>query len=200
MKNVFEARRKILKDGVMLALAASASLAGGGGAVRAAPSDSKILVAYFSRTGNTSLVARQVARALGAAMHEIRPVHAYPEDYEATVRQAQDETQRGYEPPLLERVENFGQRERVYLAFPIWGMTVPPVVRSFLSAHEWQGKMIVPLITHGGYGTGNALEVIRQCASGARLEPGFVMEGEQERRVLQRVTGWLTKSQPVPRG
>jgi hypothetical protein len=87
----------------------------------------KVLVAYFSRTGNTGLIARQVRRALGADLFEIQPIDAY---------------------------------QTVFLGFPIWGMSVPPVIRSFLSGHDLSGKTLVPLITYGGYGSGQSLAVV----------------------------------------
>ena len=49
---------------------------------------SKSLVAYFSRSGNTRVIAGTIHRALGADLFEIRPAQPYPEDYEQTVEQA----------------------------------------------------------------------------------------------------------------
>lgn len=53
------------------------------------------------------------------------------------------------------------------------------------------GKMLVPFITHGGYGLGDSLDVLRQHAPGARVLEGFVMEGEQERKTMEKVNEWL---------
>jgi flavodoxin len=59
-----------------------------------------MLVAYFSRSGNTRVVAGLIQRAMGADMFEIRPATPYPEDYLATVEQAKQESERGFEPAL----------------------------------------------------------------------------------------------------
>ncbi len=56
-----------------------------------------------------------------------------------------------------------------------------------------RGKTIRPFITHGGYGLGNSLSVLASHAAGARIEPPFVMEADQERRTLNEVEGWLGK-------
>lgn len=196
----FTMRRKLLKSGgVMLAaVAAGANLPGGSAKAQTPAATSKTLVTYFSRTGNTRLVARQIRRARNADLFEIEPATAYPEDYEETVRQAEDETKRGFKPPLKSTVDNFARYDAVFLGFPTWGMTPPPVIRSFLSAHDFKGKTIVPFITHGGYGRGNAMEVLAKHAPGAKIAEGFVMEGEQEKRVLARVTGWLGKIGATP--
>ena len=151
----------------------------------------KILVAYFSRSGNTRVVAGHVSRALRSDLFEIEPERPYSDDYFATVAQAKQETDRGYEPPLKVNLADIVQYRSVFLAFPIWGMTAPPVIRSFLSAHDLSGKTIIPLITHGGYGLGDSLDVVSSKVRRANLVQGFSMQAPQERQTIERVTTWL---------
>lgn len=152
----------------------------------------------MSRSGNTRVVAGQIARARGAALFEIQPARPYPEDYRQTVEQARRETSAGYEPPLREVVPDIASFPMVFLGFPIWGMTVPPLIRSFLSAHDLTGRTLVPFITHGGYGIGRALSVIARHAPGARVGDAFVMQADQERDTLERVTQWLGRRPSAP--
>lgn len=51
---------------------------------------------------------------------------------------------------ILERYQT------VYLGFPIWGTTLPPMVDTFLSSHDLSNKRVIPFITHGGYGIGDS--------------------------------------------
>lgn len=157
----------------------------------------KALVAYFSRSGNTRVIAGQIHRALGTDLFEIEPVTPYPEDYEQTVEQARREQDRGYEPPLKATVANIAVYETVFLGFPVWGETAPPIIRSFLSRHDLSSKTLVPFITHGGYGLGRSLSVLAQHAPRARLVEGLTMEADQERRTLNTVTQWLGKVSPT---
>jgi len=159
---------------------------------------STILVACFSRTGNTRVVAGLLQRAYAADSFEIEPAMPYPDEYLATVEQARIERDRGVEPALKATVPDIGSYDTVLLGFPIWGETAPPIIRSFLSAHDLSGKQLVPFITHGGYGAGDSQKVIARHAPRARLHPGFLMQGEQERQVMERVNAWLRKA-PVPR-
>lgn len=149
------------------------------------------LVVYFSRSGNTRVIAGQIGRALEAQVFEIIPALPYPEDYEETVEQAARERESAHEPPLKAGVENITDFDTIWLGFPVWGETVPPVICSFLSAHDLTGKTLVPFITHGGYGIGDSLSVLAEHAPGARLGKEFVLKGDQERRTLRRVTNWL---------
>jgi flavodoxin len=156
---------------------------------------SKILVAYFSRSGNTRVIAGTIHRALAADLFEIVPAHPYPEDYEQTVEQARRERDRGDEPPLAQRMASIAGYETIFLGFPIWGETAPPVIRSFLKTHDLWGKRIRPFITHGGYGFGNSLSVLAQHAPNAKIESPFVMEADQERRTIDQVNSWLNQSE-----
>lgn len=183
-------RRTVLSAPAVLALAAST-------AAKAEPGrepqfgGGKFLTAYFTRSGNTRVIAGIVHRTFGTDLYEIQPAQPYPEDYEATVERARQERDRGDEPPLAGLVSNLAGYDTIFLGFPIWGETAPPVIRSFLHTHDLRGKTVRPFITHGGYGLGNSLSVLASHAPGARIEPPFVMEADQERRTLNQVRGWL---------
>lgn len=160
-------------------------------------SGSRTLVAYFSRSGNTRVVAGLIQRGLAADLFEIRPATPYPEDYLQTVEQARQERDSGFEPALHSRVANIADYHTLYLGFPVWGETMPPVLRAFLSAHDLAGKTLIPFITHGGYGLGNSLAVLERHAPQARRLDGLVMQGEQERKTMEQVNAWL-RSSPSP--
>lgn len=159
-------------------------------------SSSKTLVAFFSRSGNTRVIAGTIHRARQTDIFEIKPASPYPEDYEATVEQARVERDQGIEPPLASLAENFSQYDTLYLGLPIWGETAPPVIRSFLKLHDLKGKTVHPFITHGGYGLGNALSVLASHAPGAKIEPPFSLVADQEKRTLNKVNGWLSEIVP----
>ena len=158
---------------------------------RATAEGARTLVAYFSRSGNTRVIAGQLHRDLGADLFEILPATAYPADYEQTVEQARRQRDAGARPPLKTVVANIDAYATVFLGFPIWGATAPPIIRSFLLAHDLSGKTVRPFITHGGYGLGDSLAVLKAHAPSATLLPAFVMEADQERRTMTQVRSWL---------
>jgi flavodoxin len=184
-------RREGLKSALLLGIALNVGVGADRARAQAASGSGSVLVAYFTRTGNTRVIARQIRRALDADLFEIQPAEPYPEDYEAMVAQATRERESGFEPPLAEPVPNLKRYETVFLGFPIWGMSAPSVIRSFLSQHDLSGKTLIPFITHGGYGLGNSLSVVGEHAPQARLTEGFSLEADQERRTLEQVTSWL---------
>lgn len=180
-------RRTVMTALAGLSLGGTATIAVG--AERRAPS--RTLVAYFSRSGNTRVVAGLIQRALDADLFEILPAAPYPEDYLKAVEQATQERDRDYEPALAAKVSSITKYDTVFLGFPIWGETPPPVIRSFLSAHDLSGKTLIPFVTHGGYGLGNSDTVLASHAPRARLRQGFLMQADQERRTMNLVNDWM---------
>ncbi|MDM0014521.1 flavodoxin [Variovorax sp. J22P168] len=174
--------------GLSLVQVAQASRATDGRPARpAAPA----LVAYFSRSGNTRVVAGLIRRSLDADLFEIVPAAPYPDDYLKTVEQAHRERDRHIEPELKAKVPDIDRYVTVLLGMPVWGETAPAVIRSFLSSHDLSGKTVIPFITHGGYGLGSSESVIARHAPGARLQPAFSMQADQERETMNRVHAWL---------
>ena len=158
---------------------------------------SRTLVVYFSRSGNTRVVAGLIQRALDADLFEINPATPYPEEYLATVKQATEERDRGVEPALAAIVPDLTRYGTVYLGFPIWGETAPSLIRSFLRAHDLSSKTLVPFITHGGYGLGKSQAVLASHAPKARLRPPFSMQADQERQTMNTVNSWLQEKRAV---
>lgn len=149
------------------------------------------LVVYLSRSGNTRVIAGIIQRALKADLFEIHPARPYPDDYFDTVEQVKHEQERQDEPPLAAKAASLAAYRTVYLGFPIWDETLPPVIRTFLSQHDLSGKTVIPFITHGGYGPGNSQAELAKRAPRAQLQPAFVLEADQERRTTTQVQDWL---------
>lgn len=160
----------------------------------ASANTSDTLVAYFSRSGNTRVIAGIIHRHLQTTLFEIVPSRPYPEDYFQTVAQATKERERNILPPLAHNVAEIARYRTIYLGFPIWGTTVPASVKSFLSSHDLSDKTLIPFITHGGYGPGDSEAVLAQLAPAAKREKPLVIECSQERKTTQRVTDWLEKA------
>ncbi|MBF7995563.1 flavodoxin [Rahnella laticis] len=154
-------------------------------------SNNRTLVVYFTRSGNTRVIAGVIHRSLKTDLFEIEPAKPYPEDYFQTVAQAKSEHDRGMLPALKNTVPDMAGYQTVYLGFPVWGTSVPPVVQTFLSTHDLAGKLLIPFITHGGYGKGDSEDVLARLAAGTKREKPLVIEGSQERRTTETVTSWL---------
>lgn len=149
---------------------------------------SKILVAYFSHTGenysvghidvgNTHLVAEMLARALAADIAEIEPVHKYPEKYGACVKQARQEMLGRVRPELVQNID-ISAYATVCLGYPVWCDDMPMAVYTFIEANNWQGKQVVPFVTHEGSSFGSTVSKLQQAVKGASVKPGLAIYGK----------------------
>src|SRR5664280_1274150 len=112
----------------------------------------KILVAYFSHSGNTREIANQIHKSVGGDFFEIQAVKPYPDDYDAVVKQATQELNSGHKPALKIKMENIKSYDLIFIGYPNWCSTVPAPVRAFLSEYDFSGKTIIPFCTHEGSG------------------------------------------------
>ena len=96
------------------------------------------LVAYFSASGNTASLARKLAEAAGADLHEIRPAVPYTrEDLDWMNKQSRssiemsDKTSR---PVLAEEKLDISDYDTIYVGFPVWWTLLPPLSTASLRA------------------------------------------------------------------
>lgn len=174
-------RRNFLK------LAGAAGLLFSFGRAEAA-SNEKILVAYFSRTGeeyglgkitkgNTAIVAEIIARKTGGDLFEIKPVTPYPDDYEECKKIASREKATNARPALVGSVETFSQYTMIFIGYPIWYGAYPMVIATFLDSYDFGGKKIVPFCTHGGSGLSSTEQSITLACPTAKILQGFAVRG-----------------------
>ena len=85
---------------------------------------SKTLVAYFSASGVTARVAKEMAESVGADLYEIRPAEPYTSAdlnwMDKKSRSSVEMNDKSYRPAIANRVENMEQYDTLFIAFPIW--------------------------------------------------------------------------------
>jgi flavodoxin len=194
-ENTEISRRNMLEASFALLLGAGL-LSGRSFATAQTRGESRTLVVYLSRSGNTRVIGGYLQRRFQADLFEVRTAEPYPEDYQAHVDLAQRQQEAGIRPELAESVENIASYDTIFLGFPIWGMALPVPIQTFLTTHDLSGKTVVPFITHGGYGTGSAPEMLADLAPNARILEPFVLEMDQERATLNSVSSWLESTEP----
>ena len=114
---------------------------------------SKILVSYFSASGNTKKVAEKIATAVGGYLFEIDPTEKYTEeDLNWMNKQSRSsvEMNENIKPDIREKVSNLSDYDTVCLGFPIWWYKEPTIVDKFLDENDMTGKSIYVFVTSGG--------------------------------------------------
>ncbi len=151
----------------------------------------KILVAYFSHSGNTREIANQIHKIVGGDIFEIQSVKPYPHDYDAVVEQARQELDSGYKPALKTKIENIKPYDLVFIGYPVWWGTFPAPVKTFLSEYDFSGKTIAPFCTHEGSSLGrSAADISKLCPKSALLN-GVAIRGSVVKTAQNKVSEWL---------
>ncbi len=150
--------------------------------------DKKILVAYFSATGNTKAVAVRLAKDTGADLFEIVPKVPYTEiqlgydDPEQRITKEQADEKCRVE--IAETVENFEQYDTIYIGYPIWYGKVPRIILTFLESYNFDGKEMIPFCTSDNDGIETGLDEIKSLAPNADWQGGQRFEGGKVTKAL----------------
>lgn len=133
----------------------------------------KILIAYFSRTGTTQTVAKEIEQLTGGTLQKIETATPYPEDYDDCTQIAKREKEEKARPKLSTQVEHMEQFDVVFLGYPIWWGTAPMAVFTFLQSYDLSGKTVVPFCTSGGSGIEESMDGIRELCPDSTILKGL---------------------------
>lgn len=154
-------------------------------------SQEKILIAYFSRTGNTEELAEEIQLRTGGELFEIVPEEPYPADYDETVERFRREREENARPAIAEDVENMDSYSTIFIGFPNWGDDMPHIVYTFLEQYDFTGKTVIPFCTNGGGGFGNSLTGLRNTCPDAEIAEGFECGGRNVQNETAELADWL---------
>ena len=150
---------------------------------------SKKLVAYFSASGTTANVAKDLAKAAGADIYEIKPAVPYSRAdlnwQDKQSRSSVEMSDKSSRPALADTGANIADYETVFIGFPIWWYIAPTIINSFLEAYDFSGKKIVLFATSGGSGFGKAVASLQPSAPNATIVEGAVLNGRPNEAKLR---------------
>ena len=142
--------------------------------------NAKILIVYYSYSGNTKEVAEAIQKEIGGDLFEIKAEGTYPDEYRPMTEQAKKEIDAGFRPKLTTSVADMAQYDIVFIGSPNWWGTITPQVSSFLESYDLSGKTVIPFVTHGGGGQQNTIaDLTAQCKGCKVNSDGWVGYGSR---------------------
>ena len=155
--------------------------------------ESKILVAYFSWSGNTQTLANMVAEKSGGELFRIVPEVAYTND--DVYDRAKAELDNGTRPPLSEHIDEevMADYDVIFVGFPIWWYDLPMPVWTFLEEYDLSGKTIIPFFSHNGSSSGasSVSTVKRLCPDSTVVDNYLSIRGSSVSGAENQVTNWI---------
>lgn len=154
-------------------------------------SKGKVLVLYYSLTGNTETVANFIHDEVHGDIIKLETVKTYPSDYNELINEAQDEQRNNFRPELKTVIDNIDEYDIIFLGYPNWWADMPMSIYSFLDNYDLSGKTIAPFITHGGSGLSGTPSKIGQVEVGATITKGLAVSGASAKSSKDAVMSWL---------
>lgn len=177
---------------------------------------SNVLIAYFSRFGNTDYpddidastsasvvldgnerygtteyIAGIIKQSVGGDLHLIETKEFYSGDFDEVREKNHDEMEENYLPPLKESDLDISKYDTVFIGYPVWATDVPQAVLSFLEEYDLSGKTVIPFCTHDGYGAGSSYETVEKASHAGKCLDGLAVEAEDVPSAQDTVVNWL---------
>lgn len=147
----------------------------------------KVLVAYFSWSGNTQHVAEYIAQQTGGTLFRIEPLKPYPEEYVPCTEVAKKEKEANARPAIKDRVEDWDSYDTVFIGCPVWWWTAPMIINTFAESYDFKGKTVIPFCTYAETYRDETLARIVELTPEASHLKGF---GAVDRRTAG-IMDWL---------
>ena len=142
------------------------------------PETGKTLVVYYSASGNTERVAKDIAEAAGADLFEIVPTEVYTsEDLNWTnpdsrvSREHDDESLRDV-PLTTTEVPDWDSYDTVFIGYPIWWGIAAWPVDTFVKNNDFTGKTVIPFATSSSSGMGQSGSLLADMAGTGEWQEG----------------------------
>lgn len=158
-----------------------------------------ILIAYFSRSGNTNImdsvdavssasltvnedgstlgnteqIAGWIAEVTGGDLFLIQTEYTYPVDYDQAVEVGEGQDIDGYRPNLISHLEQVEQYDIIYLVYPIWHYTLSVPTAAFLDEYDFSGKTIYAFAANAGSRFADSIEKIQAAEPEAAVIEGI---------------------------
>ena len=148
---------------------------------KAAASPGKVLVVYFSATGNTKRVAETIANHENATIFEIQPTEPYS-DSDLNYRDDNSRVVREHAQPQLRPtyqgdVADWDSYDTVYIGYPLWWQQAPHVVYTFVESHNFNGKKVIPFCTSMSSSLGDSGQNLAKAAGTGDWQTGVRFSG-----------------------
>ncbi len=150
----------------------------------------KTLVAYFSASGTTARVAKELAQAADADLYEIKPAVPYTKaDLDWTDKKSRSSIEmndKSSRPVLADEDANITAYDTILLGFPIWWYVAPTIINSFLESYDFSGKKIVLFATSGGSEFGKTVSGLKpSVAADTTIIEGKLLNGRPSEASLK---------------
>ena len=154
----------------------------------------KVLIVYYSYSGNTKAVAEKLQAKTGGDVYRLETVRTYPSEHKALTDEAKRELEENDLPALSGTLPDLSSYDLILVGGPVWWYTVATPVMQFLAQADFAGKKTAAFCTHGG-GVGQYFPHFKEQAQNAVVLEGLALWGNQVKDAAtdKALDAWLAK-------
>lgn len=154
----------------------------------------KTLVAYFSATGTTESVAKDLADVTGGTLYEIKPEVRYTDAdldwHNRNSRSSLEMIDKNSRPAIIKDLKDAGSYDCIFIGFPVWWYTAPTIINTFIEAYGFEGKTIILFATSGGSTVDKANKDFAAAYPAINWKPGKTLNGASKNSLKTWVEGF----------
>lgn len=154
----------------------------------------KVLVVYYSLSGHTKEIAKQIAKKTNADIFEIKTIETYssPSVY---MKSKKELSSRNYPEIHKDDLPNVANYDMIFIGGPVWWYTMAPALYSYLQLTDFNAARVVPFSTQGS-NFGTFFEDFKSQVKNAQLSDGENFNNLDEtynEQVDNKINAWLNK-------
>ena len=153
----------------------------------------KTLVAYFSATGTTEQVAKELADVTGGTLYEIKPEVRYTDAdldwHDRNSRSSVEMMNKNSRPAIIKDLNDADGYDRIFIGFPVWWYTAPTIINTFIETYGFEGKTVILFATSGGSTVDKANKDFAASYPAINWKPGKTLNGASKAAIKTWIEG-----------
>lgn len=156
----------------------------------------KAIIIFYSWSGNTRGVAREIQKQTGFDTIELELVKPYSTDYNTVLNEAQRDQHNQARPALKTKIDSkkWNEYDTIIIGYPNWWASIPMPIATLIESYDFSGKTILPFCSHGGGRFGQSITAISKLAPKAKIGSGLSIHYSGGPSLSKDVEKWLNKN------
>ena len=155
---------------------------------------SKIMIVYYSWSGNTRAIAGQIHQKVGGDIVELELVKPYSTNYNTCLDEAKRDQAAQARPELKTRIANFERYDTIIIGYPNWWASIPMPIATMLESYDFSGKTVIPFCSHGGGRLGQSVTDIAKLAPKTVIKEALSVHYGGGSSLSSEIDAWLRKN------
>ena len=152
------------------------------------------LTVYFSIFGSTKQFAEIIHDKVGGDIAELKPATPYETGYKELMSFSKKEVDEKTLTPFMHLDVDVDKYDTIFVGYPMWWYSYPPIVKNFFKTFEMKGKTIVPFNTHEGSGDGGTHREIAHDLPNSKVLKGLAIRGgDMSDKQRTKIYNWLNE-------